>query len=341
MRSSKSDSNSDSGSASVSVDRAARGPRLVADPLSDVLSTLRVRSTLSSRFEGRGSWALRFPAYEHIKFGGVLAGRVHLWIDGEDADRASLAAGDFYLLTNGRPFCSASDLGAVVQEGVPAVRSHRGADGIVRYGSTGELASIASGQFAFDNEAAALLLRHLPPLIAFRASAPGSRPLAGLLDLLAFETGESRPGAAIAKANLAVLVLVQALRAYLDSVPHPEGWLGAVADARIGAALSSLHADLAHRWTVAALAAEAGMSRAAFAVRFKALVGATPLDYLGRWRLVVARTALHDGDDSVAAIAERVGYRSETAFSLAFKRMTGQSPRRFRGASRERSDGSA
>jgi AraC-like DNA-binding protein len=120
------------------------------------------------------------------------------------------------------------------------------------------------------------------------------------------------------------------LRIFLSNTPQPEGWLGAMADPRVGAALSSLHGDLAHRWTVESLAAAAGMSRTAFAVRFKSPTGTTPLDYLRVWRMTVARSALKDSDEAIAGIAERVGYLSDTAFSAAFKRQTGQSPGRFR-----------
>jgi AraC-like DNA-binding protein len=91
-----------------------------------------------------------------------------------------------------------------------------------------------------------------------------------------------------------------------------------------------MHADLAHSWTVQSLANVAGMSRTAFAVRFKELVGTTPLDYLNGWRMRVARQALTESDERLARVAERVGYLSETAFSAAFKRVTGQSPGRFR-----------
>ncbi len=313
------------------------------DPLSDVLAMLEVDGAISSRFEGRGSWAFRFPAYgAQIKFGMVLAGPLRLWIEG-DADVLRLETGDLYLLTHGRPFCTASldaskrNPAPILQDGVRAWRDHRSADGVVRFGpaDAGPAVSLASGRFAFGGEAGDLLLRHLPPLIHLRAHARESRPLAGLLELLRYETGAERPGASLAQRHLAGLVLVQALRIHLERSNAPEGWLGAMADARIGQALACLHGDLAQRWTVASLAAAAGMSRTAFATRFKRLTGTTPLDYLAGWRMTVARGALRGSDDGIAGIAERVGYLSETAFSAAFRRATGQSPGRFRQAARE------
>lgn len=302
------------------------------DPLSDVLSMLQVGSTLSSRLEAHGRWAFRYPAYaSHIKLGSVLAGRLQLQLAG--AAPVLMAEGDFYLLTNGQPFSAASvPPGGVEQEAGPAYRDHRGADGVVRFGDPADGARVvlANGRFTFEGEIGELLLRHLPPLIHLRAADDGTEPLAGLLDLLRWEAGDARPGAVIAKANLAGLVLVQALRVYLATTPQPQGWLGAMGDARIGAALAALHGDLAGRWTVDSLAAVAGMSRTAFAVRFKRLTGSTPLDYLVHWRMTVARHALKHSESGIAAIAERVGYQSDTAFSAAFKRATGQSPGRFR-----------
>ncbi|SFP83064.1 AraC family transcriptional regulator [Variovorax sp. 770b2] len=304
------------------------------DPLSDVLSMLTVSSTLSSRFEARGRWALRYSQYaSHIKLGCVLEGRFRLDVDGAAAP-VVLEAGDFFLLTNGLPFSASSDPPGPLRDGTQLNRDHRGPDGVVRYdgqgAEDGTRVALASGRFALAGEAGELLLRHLPPLIHLRASDPGARPLVGLLDLLGWETAEMRPGSSIARTNLAALVLVQALRVHLANAPQPEGWLGAMADARIGAALSQMHADIAQPWTVERLAQSAGMSRTAFAVRFKALTGSTPLDYLGGWRMTVARNALRHGEEGIARIAERVGYQSETAFSAAFKRETGESPGRFR-----------
>ncbi|MGJ7554476.1 AraC family transcriptional regulator [Variovorax sp. RB3P1] len=319
------------------------------DPLSDVLSMLTVSSTLSSRFEARGLWAFRYPRYaSHIKLGCVLTGRLRMQIEGADAS-VLLEAGDFFLLTNGQPFMACTDPPGPLQDGVQVSRDHRGADGVLRYQGQGAgegpdggpAVTLATGRFTLDGEAGELLLRHLPPLIHLRASDPGARPLVGLLDLLGWETAELRPGASIARTNLAALVLVQALRVHLAHAPQPEGWLGAMADARIGCALSRMHGDIAQPWTVERLAQSAGMSRTAFAVRFKALTGSTPLDYLGGWRMTVARNALRHSDEGIARIAERIGYQSETAFSAAFKREIGESPGRFRTQARARQGAAA
>ncbi|MFM0082672.1 AraC family transcriptional regulator [Paraburkholderia sediminicola] len=309
------------------------------DALSDVLSMLRVSSVLSSRFEGHGAWAFRFPAYEGIKFGGVLSGRFHLWIVGSKTP-LTLEQGDFYMLTDGQPFCSASDPERAPLDGPAVYRSIRGADGVVRYqGDPGdgdhEQVSLASGRFTFENDVTEILLRHLPPLIHLRAADLGSHALSRVLDLLEWETNGQHAGAEVASSSLAALVLVHVLRAYLASTPQPDGWLGALADPKIGSALSMMHAQPGERWTVESLASAVGMSRTAFATRFRRQVGSAPLDYLVHWRMTIARSALKHSEEPLTEIASRIGYQSDTAFSIAFKRSTGQSPGRFRTLSRE------
>lgn len=303
---------------------------------------LRVRSTATTRFEGRGRWAMSFRPYEsHVKFGCVLSGSFLLQMDGA-AEAVRLEAGDFYLLLNGAPFttfATAADLRGPRHSGSEIYRSHRGSDGVVRFTGRDGPASragavphvaLASARFVFEGEATDLLLRHLPPMLHLRADAAAVRPLAGLLQLLRLELEAQHAGGALARTHLGGLLLIQMLRAHLAEADRPRGWLHALADPRISAALAAAHADIARPWTLDELAGQAHMSRTAFAVRFKALVGMTALDYLTHWRMAVARDALRRGDENIARIAERVGYQSETAFSAAFKRSTGDSPGRYR-----------
>ena len=134
------------------------------DPLSDVLSLLKVKSVLSARFEAAGPWALRFPAYRHVKFGGVIKGARWVWIEGLTAP-VKMDEGDFCLLTNGSPYCFASDPGVALQDGVQVFASYLDADGIVRYGP-GDMRTISvGGQFEFDDDMSSLLLNFLPPLV--------------------------------------------------------------------------------------------------------------------------------------------------------------------------------
>jgi AraC-like DNA-binding protein len=107
------------------------------------------------------------------------------------------------------------------------------------------------------------------------------------------------------------------------------GWLFALADKQMGAAIGAIHADPARRWSLSELAAHAGMSRSSFALKFKQTVGSAPMDYLTRWRMLLAGDRLAHSGDPISVIALSLGYESESAFSTAFKRVMGQAPRRY------------
>ena len=130
--------------------------------------------------------------------------------------------------------------------------------------------------------------------------------------------------------HLAHMLFVQVLRAYLASGEQlPVGWLGALADARIGLALNLMHRSPGRRWTLGDLTLATGMSRSAFSSRFKRLVGTGLLNYLLRWRMQLAAKELRKNTEPVSSIAYSVGYESESAFSNAFKRVMGKAPKRY------------
>jgi AraC-like DNA-binding protein len=161
------------------------------------------------------------------------------------------------------------------------------------------------------------------------ADNPSAAILRGTLEIVDHEVRSGRMGASLVTRRLADVLLVQALRAYVvvqgdDST----GWIGALANPRIGAALGLMHGDVARPWRVEELARAVGMSRSGFALRFKNPVGVPPLDYLLRWPMQLARQALHR-DDTVASVAAHLGYASESAFGNAFKRIYGRAPKRY------------
>lgn len=298
------------------------------DPLSDILTLLRIESVLSARLEARGPHAFRYPAYSHMKFGGVIEGDCWIWVDGEQPVR--LIAGDFYLLTDGRCYCVATDLNLEPIDGATLFAANMGVDGIVRFGEAGDRTVAAAGKFTFADHRVAGLLSFLPALIHIPRGSPGSEPLTALLPLLGSESEGSAPGSSLAASSLASLILVQIIRAYLAKAQFLHGWLGALTDPQMAKALSLIHGDLRRRWTVALLAHSVGMSRTAFSQCFKQRIGRSPLNYLTHWRMMVAAALLKGERRSVADVAEAVGYGSDTAFSTAFKRTFGISPTRFR-----------
>jgi transcriptional regulator GlxA family with amidase domain len=133
--------------------------------------------------------------------------------------------------------------------------------------------------------------------------------------------------------RLADIFLLQLIREYVSSSTCREtGWLRALSDSRIGGVLRSMHEKIEQPWTVGGLASAAGMSRSAFAMRFKEVVGETPLDYLTRWRVYRAAVLLREGNRKLSEIAKAVGYDSDGSFNKTFKRIVGVTPGEYRRA---------
>ena len=183
------------------------------------------------------------------------------------------------------------------------------------------------GAVRLEHPAARNLIRALPASIVVGAGAPGAEWIQSTLRLLAAEAGHPRPGGETVITRLADIIVIQALRAWIESDPGARtGWLGALRDPLIGKAIALVHDDPARDWTVAALATELAMSRSAFAARFTELVGEPAMRYVTSWRMHVALAALQDGGTTIAQLADQLGYRSEAAFARAFKRVIGTSP---------------
>jgi transcriptional regulator GlxA family with amidase domain len=195
-----------------------------------------------------------------------------------------------------------------------------------------------SGCFRFEAQGDNPLIECLPPVIHVKSDGgPAVRWLEATLQFLATETASDQPGTATVVSRLADILFVQAMRANLASAcSDARGWLRALTDPQLGAALRVMHERPAEPWTVEALAEKVAMSRSAFAARFKAQVGDGPLGYLTRWRMQRAAQLLHDTDRTVAAVAGAVGYETDAAFGKAFRRHLGMTPSEYRSRAAER-----
>jgi AraC-like DNA-binding protein len=297
------------------------------DPLSDVLSLLKPRNYMSAGFDAAGEWSIQFPDQQaSIKSGVVVSGQCCLTVEGIPGI-VHLGPGDCFLLPSGRPFRLASDM-ALPPADARTIFGNARNGGIVTYNSGGDCFVISS-RFALDGPHAGVLLRMLPPIVHIRK---GSNH-AGLrwpVERMMQELRELQPGGTLIMQHLAHMMLVQALRLHLkDGAKDSVGWFSALADKQMSVAIDAMHADPAHRWTLEALARRAGMSRSAFALRFKETVGASAMDYLKRWRMILAGDRLVHSGDPLSVIAHSLGYESESAFSTAFKKVMGCSPRQY------------
>lgn len=302
------------------------------DPLSDVLSLLKLRSYVSGGFDASGAWAVQFGPHDGIKFHAVIAGACWLSVEGEP-EPLRIAAGECFILARGKPFRLASDLTVEpvdVQAVLPPVFDGR----IVTHNGGGEFLSIG-GYFTLAEGQADLLVGVLPPVIHMR-NEPGSATLRWCLERMRQELCDAQPGGFLVAQQLATLVLVQTLRSFLSGRQGQEsGWLFALADKRLRAAIQAIHKSPERRWTLSTMAAQAGMSRTSFALHFKEAVGLTPMDYLTRWRMMLAADRLTDSRESLSQIGLAFGYESEKSFSTAFKRVMNCSPRRYARAIRQ------
>ena len=296
------------------------------DPLSDVLSLLRPRSFMSGGVDHGGDWAISFGKYEGIKFQAVITGGCWLVVEGVD-EPVRIEAGDCYLLPHGRPFHLASDLSlkpvdAYSVLGLPL-------NGLVRKINGGGDCLSLGGRFLFEGRHAELLLASLPPIVHLRKESDKAA-MRWSVERLMLEIREPQPGGDIIAQHLATMVLVQALRLHLsDESGRGVGWMFALADRQMSAAMNAMHAEPGKRWTIASLAERAAMSRSSFALKFKRIVGASPMDYLTRWRMILAADRLAGGRETISTLAPALGYESESAFSTAFKRVMGCAPRHY------------
>lgn len=297
------------------------------DPLSEVLSLLKPRSYLSSGFDAGGDWAIEFSnQHDTIKCYAVVSGGCWLAVDGVP-EPVRLEAGDCFVLPSGRPFRLASDM-AIAPVDSKTIFPPARPGGVVRVNDGGGL-FLTGSRFAVAGSHAGLLLGMLPPIVHIRKESEQAA-LRWSVGRMMEEMREGQPGGFLIAQHLAHMILVQALRMHLsDELNGSSRWFVALADKQIGIAISAIHADPARRWTLQELAERAGMSRSTFALRFRETAGETPMEYLSRWRMLLAADKLENSSDPIARIALALGYESESAFSTAFKRVMGCSPRQF------------
>jgi AraC-like DNA-binding protein len=296
------------------------------DPLSDVLSLVKPRSYSSGGFDVGGELSIQFPQHEGIKCYALVSGQCWLSVEGVP-DAVHLKAGDCFLLPRGRPFRLATDL-TLPPADFRTVLSTAGNGRIGKFNGGGDC-FIVGGHFALTGNHAGILLEVLPPIVHIRKESDKAA-MRWSLERMMQELREPQPGGILVAQHLAYMMLVQALRLHLaEGLRAGVGWLFALADKQMSAAINSMHDNPAHGWTLQELAECAGMSRSTFALKFKGTVGASPMEYLTRWRMLLAGDKLENSSDSVSVIALSLGYESESAFSTAFKRVMGCSPRQY------------
>jgi AraC-like DNA-binding protein len=301
------------------------------DVLTDVLDALRLKSTLYCRSRLGAPWRLRFEPTPCATFHVVLEGAGWLHLDGT-TEAVAVAVGDVLMLPSGcgHELYDAPDSPAMISIQLDQYPAECLIENWAQPHETA--ATLLCGTFELEHDNGHPFLTLLPPLIHLRGHEGRSTDaVEALLAMMACEVQSGLPGAQTLLRRLADMLFIHIIRAWIeDNRDGTHGWLAALRDAQIGAALSMMHQDLATGWTVGSLATHVAMSRSAFAERFSALVGEAPLRYLTRWRMHTAAHLLVAQQLPLTEVAARVGYESEFAFSKAFKRQYDVPPGKYR-----------
>lgn len=326
--------------------RASGGDHMAADPLSDVLKTVRLTGATFFDVSARAPWVAEQPTPQTI-LPMILPGAGHLIsyhviLEGccfaslVDEDPIPVEAGEIIVFTRGDPHVLSSKAGMRAEKPNPASMYAEGVAHQPFFANIGQEGPISAkfvcGFLACDAQPFNPLLDNLPPIIKVAAGTGSeTRWLSQFIHVATHETADKRAGGESVLARLSELMFIEVVRRHLESLPSTQiGWLAGLRDPFVGKALSLMHAKPAHNWTIDDLARDVGLSRSVLAERFNDMVGLPPIQYLAKWRMQIAAGLLSGGNTNIANIAAETGYSSEAAFSRAFKRMVGISPSEHR-----------
>lgn len=292
------------------------------DPLAEIVSLLQPQAAFSKRVCANGRWRVQRSETGQPFYCLLLEGCSRLTMKGNPP--VTLEAGDFVLIPAALEF-SMSSIEAPAAD-APDTLPQMLAPGEFWIGDPEQSAEVRTliGYCHFDAPDAGLIVSLLPQVIHVR----GESRLTLLVQLVMDECRAQRSARDIVLKRLLELLLIEALRSTLLGSACP-GVMSGLADERVAAAIRAMHARPEHRWTGAELAKAAALSRSAFFVRFRETVGLAPMDYLLTWRMALAKKLLRGRNMAVSEVAERVGYRSASAFSVAFTRYAGIPPVKY------------
>ena len=319
---------------------------MTMDALSEVLRAVRLTGAIFFDVQASAPWVAEtpqggsiveamFPGSDHLICYHVIT-QGSCWADVPGEAPVRLGAGDVILLPQGDTHVLSSEIGLRRTPNMALYR--RPENGVmptrVAICETPGTVAMPTAQFVCgflgcDTKPYNPLLAALPRVIRVGPDSGGAT--AAFIQLALSESRQPRIGAQGVLSRLSELMFVDVVRQYLESLPEGRtNWLSGLRDPYVGRALTALHEDPARDWNLEALAQVAALSRSAFAERFAEFVGQPPMQYLANWRMQLATNYLRNGHEGIAAVANRVGYDSEAAFSRAFKKVVGTPPSEWR-----------
>jgi AraC-like DNA-binding protein len=298
------------------------------DPLSDIFSSLRIRKAKFTTLDATAPWGVVSNGDPSIKFVLVVRGSGVLTTR-ENPEPVALRAGDVFIMFGDEPYRVFDHERSRIEDCVDVEALREG--NRIQFGGGGSTTTFISGFFDVDSLDARPLLSVLPKLLHLKSEQNRSRAFEAVLELLAAEAESPGLGSEAVVRRLFELLFVHAIRAYSNQLGTARtGWLAAVADKNLSLAIEAMHDVPQIPWTVERLAQKAGMSRSAFAARFKDVVGQAPLAYLTEWRIYQAARLIEANASTISVIGRRVGYQSEAAFTKAFRKVLGHAPSEYR-----------
>lgn len=301
-----------------------------ADGVSQLLFRLTVTSTVYCLSEMTSPWGFQVAARSSPAFHLLTSGSAWLEVD-DQTELVRLLAGDLVILPRGQAHVVRDSRESPVLWLDRILADTPPVGGRLRHGGSGERSELICGGFAIDQLTARPLLEALPAVVHLRGH-EGRAPewLSGLIRMIAVEMASTGPGSEAVVTRLTDALLAQALRQCLLEADRAAGGSSAVSDPQIARTLRLIRERPDHPWSVPKLAAAVGMSRSAFAERFRAATGETPIQNLTRYRLARAAEYLRTTNAGIREIARLTGYESEVSVSKAFRRRFGMSPGAYR-----------
>lgn len=297
------------------------------DPFGEVLQLLRLTGVLYCNAQLTDPWGIELPQLPGVMNVEVVTSG-HCWIELEGKAPVYLPQGSLVLIPRGNKHILRGNRAdqATWLEDIPVERIGDRFENM-QFGGGGRLTEITYYGVRFDPYLAERLIRLLPDMLHLRTHIDDGSWLQSTIQFIAQEAQQRLPGSETVITRLADILVIQAIRTWIESVREEEqGWIAALHDPKIGKAMSLMHRQPARDWQVESLAHEIGMSRSGFSARFTSMVGNTVKQYLTELRMQLAHRDLRETSDTLVKIAERVGYQSESAFNRAFKLNMGVSP---------------
>lgn len=308
------------------------------DLLSDILTNLSMRGTLYFRTSFTKPWGVAVPAYENVaRFHFAHRGQCLVRVDGMEAP-ISLAQGDLVIIPHGAShslYCGHEPEHTIMPLDAVIEASGFDGSGVLVYGGEEPQSEtqLICGHFSFDPHAQHILMERLPPYIHIKNyGGSAGRWMEASLRVIGEEAGGLKMGGDLIALKMSETIFAQAIRSFVEGHDAIQWGLGAFSNKNLSRALDAFHKSPANHWTVETLAKAAGMSRTSFAVEFQKLMSMTPMEYVTKWRMAVAKKVLLSPGSSLADAAESAGYASDSAFTRAFKKESGKTPAEFKRA---------